>query len=230
VAALRHWYWLLRAVPRSALFNLRYFPPRTAVRLPVLVSHRTVLRALGGTVELGGRPRTGVVRVGFGGVGIFDQRFSRTVWEAGPSARVRFEGRAFLGHGSRLSALGDLTFGDGFLATAEARIICHHRVGFGRDVLMAWEATVVDTDFHRIYKPDGTWNVDAPVSVGDDVWLASGSWVHGGATVGSGSVIAAGAHVLRGETPPRALLAGIPARVVREDVSWDRSSPAVPRP
>ncbi len=50
--------------------------------------------------------------------------------------------------------------------------------------------------------------------VGNDVWIARRALVLGGVTIGDGAVIAAGAVVTRA-VPPYALVAGVPARVIR---------------
>ncbi len=56
--------------------------------------------------------------------------------------------------------------------------------------------------------------VKSPVHVGNDVWLGAKVTVTRGTWVGDGCV--AGAHaVLRGSYPERAVLVGVPARVVR---------------
>ncbi|MHC4836968.1 MAG: gamma carbonic anhydrase family protein [Planctomycetota bacterium] len=55
------------------------------------------------------------------------------------------------------------------------------------------------------------------VHIGDDVLIGMSATVLGGARIGDGAVVAAGALVKENfEVPPRTLVAGVPARVVRE--------------
>lgn len=58
-------------------------------------------------------------------------------------------------------------------------------------------------------------DVGAPIVVGEDVWLGSGALVLPGVTIGRGAVIAAGS-VVQADVPPGVVVAGVPARVVRE--------------
>lgn len=53
-----------------------------------------------------------------------------------------------------------------------------------------------------------------PVTIGNDVWIASGAIVLPGVAVGDHAIIAAGA-VVNTDVPPYAIVAGVPARVVR---------------
>lgn len=57
--------------------------------------------------------------------------------------------------------------------------------------------------------------VAAPIAIERNVWLGAGATVLQGVTVGSDAVIAAGAVVTR-DVPPRTLVAGVPAQVLRE--------------
>ena len=57
--------------------------------------------------------------------------------------------------------------------------------------------------------------VAAPITIERNVWLGAGATVLQGVTVGSDAVVAAGAIVTR-DVPARTLVAGVPARVVRE--------------
>ena len=55
------------------------------------------------------------------------------------------------------------------------------------------------------------------VEIGDDVLIGMSATVLGGAVIGDGAVVAAGAVVKENAVvPPRTLVAGVPARVVRE--------------
>ena len=54
----------------------------------------------------------------------------------------------------------------------------------------------------------------APIRIGRGVWIAAGATVLQGVTVGEDAVVAAGAVVTK-DVPPRTLVAGVPARVVR---------------
>lgn len=58
--------------------------------------------------------------------------------------------------------------------------------------------------------------VSAPISIGDGTWIGARAVVLGGADVGAGCIIAAGAVVTAGVYPAQSLLAGVPARVLRQ--------------
>jgi acetyltransferase-like isoleucine patch superfamily enzyme len=57
--------------------------------------------------------------------------------------------------------------------------------------------------------------VAAPIVIERNVWLGAGATVLQGVTVGSDAVVAAGTVVTR-DVPPRTLVAGVPAQVVRK--------------
>lgn len=53
-----------------------------------------------------------------------------------------------------------------------------------------------------------------PVTIGNDVWIATGVLVLPGVTIGDGSVIGAGSVVAK-DIPPYSLAVGNPCRVIR---------------
>lgn len=59
------------------------------------------------------------------------------------------------------------------------------------------------------------WESAAPITLGDNVWLGASVVVCPGVTIGADSVVAAGAVVTK-NVPAGVLVAGVPARVIRE--------------
>ena len=76
----------------------------------------------------------------------------------------------------------------------------------------------------------GTWAQSAPppsdlplkgdTVVGNDVWIGARVLILKGITIGDGAVVAAGSVVTR-DVPAKALVAGNPARIIKEDVYWN---------
>ena len=105
--------------------------------------------------------------------------------------------------------------GEGTFVNHRTELVAHQHVRLGRDCLLAWDVLVLDSDSHSV---DGGPR-SAPVTIGDRVWIGCRATVLKGVTIGDGAVVAA-CSVVTGDVPAGALVAGNPARVVREGVTW----------
>lgn len=209
---------LALALPKTIIFNFRYLPLREALKLPFLISHNVVLRKLGGRVHVR-NPSLFSIRIGFGDVGIFDKELSRSVWCVGGT--VEFLGVASIGHGSKISVDGLLTIGNNFHISAESSICVKKSVIIGNDVLVSWDVLIMDTDFHVITDENGVIiNEDDPIFISDNVWIGCRSLILKGVTISFGTVIAAGAIVSKSITKPNCIVAGVPAKTVRDNIFW----------
>jgi hypothetical protein len=211
----------LRSIFRSLYFNLKYFPFSQAIKLPVLLTPNVYLKVTKGKITIDAPIRTGMIRIGVDGVGIFDHRHSKAIWEVW--GEVIFKGTARFGHGSKISVgeSGRLTLGDEFLITAESTICCFNEVSFGNHCYLSWEILVMDTDYHKITDMQGTIiNPDMPVRFGNNVWIGCRSTVLKGSSVEDNNIIAAGS-LLTGPVPGQnQVIGGTPAKVIRTGVNW----------
>ncbi len=125
---------------------------------------------------------------------------------------------------------GSITIGDNCYFT-NAVLLAEGDVRFGNRVVIGWNATIADTDFHPL-PPELRW-ADAeacspladgtprpeipsrPVVVGDDVWIGPNAAVMKGVQIGAGAFIEPGS-VVTADVPARARVMGNPARVVGE--------------
>ncbi len=96
-------------------------------------------------------------------------------------------------------------------------------VRIGRDCMFAYDVDIRSSDSHALVDTatGERINAAADVVVGDHVWRAVGAQVLKGVTIGGGSVVAARAVVTH-DVAEGVVVAGNPARVVREGVAWQR--------
>ena len=91
-------------------------------------------------------------------------------------------------------------------------------VSIGNYVMMGEDCTII-TRNHRFDRTDipmmeQGFEKERPVTIEDDVWIGDRVTILPGVTVGSGSIIAA-ASVVTHDVPPYAIVAGIPAKVIK---------------
>jgi acetyltransferase-like isoleucine patch superfamily enzyme len=129
-------------------------------------------------------------------------------------------------------------FGDGVVVIGpraylgdDVVISCCDRVEVGELALLGHGVQVFDNDSHPL-DPDAReadWDAiayggsrdsgaigHAPVTIGRRAWIGLGSIVVKGVTIGEGAVVAAGS-VVTSSVPPGAVVAGNPARQIRDD-------------
>ena len=141
-----------------------------------------------------------------------------TVLSVGEEATLSLQGAILgrgsvvhIGPGSRL-AIGEKSyFNDGSTIAAGSTA----GVSIGRDCSISFGVTIIDDDGHGFGPPP----YSSPIVIEDRVWIGCNATVLKGVTIGKGSVVAAGAVVTK-SCPPRSLLAGVPAKVIREGVEW----------
>jgi acetyltransferase-like isoleucine patch superfamily enzyme len=100
-------------------------------------------------------------------------------------------------------------------------ISARHDIRIGSHCAISWNCSILDNDMHEVlFRPE-----DKPrergnfVHIEDHVWIGTGCTILRGVTIGRNSVVAAGSVVTR-DVPPNTLVAGSPAKVIKEIRGW----------
>ena len=124
----------------------------------------------------------------------------------------------------------NITLGCNFFANFDCKMLDVAPITIGDNVMLGANVTLA-TPVHplvadeRIIQqyPDGYHDLEyaKPITIGNNVWLASGVTVCGGVTVGDNVVVGAGSVVTR-DLPADTFCCGVPCRVVRPITDMDR--------
>ncbi len=112
--------------------------------------------------------------------------------------------------------------GDNFYANFNLTLVDDGNINIGNDCMFGPNVTIV-TASHPVApeKRRGGYQFNKDVNIGNDVWLAANVIILPGVTIGDGSVVAAGA-VVNKDVPANVVVAGVPARIVKEIGEHDR--------
>ena len=104
----------------------------------------------------------------------------------------------FINAGCKFQDQGGIEIGDGAL--------------IGHNVVMA-------TLNHAEDPSDRGSMIPGKITLGKNVWIGSNATILAGTTIGDGAIIAAGAVVTK-DVPANSIVAGNPAKVIKNNISW----------
>lgn len=143
----------------------------------------------------------------------------------GQDAQLFIDGDFIVGPGVHISVsregtlkIGGRKFESGSGITCRSRIMVERSVSIGYDCIIAWGVYITDSDWHSI---EGRQRFQ-PVKIGDHVWIAHDASVLKGAEIPSECIVAPKSAVTGKHAIEACLLAGSPAKVKRQNVTWTR--------
>lgn len=215
---------ILFALIRSIPINLKLFSLKKALKLPIIVSPLVKIRSLKGEVLIeNSEIKFGMIKIGFGDVGIFDKVFSRTIIQI--EGKVVFHGKTNIGHGSRIfvGKNGILEIGDKFNITAETAIICYKNIKFGNNNLISWENLFMDTDFHKVKElgKNEMTNKNKEISIGNNVWIGCRNIILKGTVISDNSIVGANSLLNKKFVKENIMIVGNPAKIIKENIEWE---------
>ena len=187
------------------------------VRSGVLVGPRVRIRGLSRISVSGSR-----LRIGLGFYGFADSRMNTLVRVRG---RLEAAGGVSIGIGNRWDIGPDavVRLGEAVHFSPQSLVIATEGITIGAGSEISWNSQLMDSDFHDIGYGAEPQPQSAPIVLGERVLVGSGASILRGTTIADGCVVAAGSVVRGVFDKPACVIAGVPARVVRENVTWDEN-------
>lgn len=108
-----------------------------------------------------------------------------------------------------------LNLGSGYI-NRYCKIRCYNEITIGNGVAISENFTIWDSDAHQMINGSAPTQ---PIVIGNNVWIGTNVTVLKGVKIGDGCVIAAGSLVTK-DVPENCLAAGVPAKVIKENVVW----------
>lgn len=114
------------------------------------------------------------------------------------------------------NAVGDVMIGNHTRIGLHNTIIGPVTIGNHVNLAQGITVTALNHNFSDAEKRIDEQGVNTtPVVIGDDIWIGANAVILPGVTIGSHSVVAAGSVVTK-DVPPHSLVAGVPAKIIRQ--------------
>ncbi len=213
-------FQIIRFLPWTIYFNFHYLPFKQALKLPIVL-YKPKLLCCKVKIRINGRVRFAMIKLGFYKVSLYPNTGIR--WENKGS--VIFNGWSIIGHASNISVgkTGTLRIGSGFRATCSLKLACYNKIDFGDNVLIGWDCTFTDTDFHSLHSTTGKTKAFGEIRIGNNNWIAMQTLCLKGGGTANYSVIGARSLVNTDFTKQgqKVLIIGNPARIVKTGIYHD---------
>ena len=118
----------------------------------------------------------------------------------------------------------DMNIGDRTIFIGDTNLTCIEgtKLHVGKDCLFALETVIRTGDGHSILNMDGVRiNPSQDVILGNHIWLGNKVTIQKGCQIADNCIVGTNAVATKIFDKPNCALAGIPAKILRENVSWE---------
>ena len=141
---------------------------------------------------------------------------TRLLLEENATMTVNNQFMMFAGSYIRVISGGHLILYGGFI-NENVQITCGDTIEIGKDCAIGRDVVIRSYDGHTI-EQEG-YRISEPIVIEDHVWIGQGALILKGVHIGKGAIIAAGAVVAK-DVPAHAVVGGVPAKVIKENIKW----------
>lgn len=220
-----HFCDLLLSVPKTIYFNFKVLPFKSAIKFPFVVSKDVKLQGVNRNSFIVNADKlpTASMRIGFGESSNARRESKSGLISIGKKGKIIVGKDLGLSQGCILIANeACITLGNHFRCSYSTTIDCYGEdITIGDDVVCGWNVTIRNGDGHRIIYNGNANPLSKTIYIDNHVWICANATVLKGTHILSDSIVAYGSLLTKTIDKERVLYGGVPAKVLREGVSWE---------
>lgn len=214
----------IRQYAKTVFFNFRHLPYNQAKHLPIYIGANVEVDVKGKVIVEGPVSREMIILGSVkGSRGVPGRKESYLLVDE--QATLRFHGKCRIVEGFtlRLDGKAEVSLGNLFRANKNWECYMRSKLTIGDGVRMGWNVHIRDCDGGRILNEKGeVTNSPRPITIGSHCWIASYATIMKGVTLPDDTVVSFRSLVTKPFTLTNTIIAGIPAKVVKENSYWDK--------
>ena len=217
---------IIFSFPKTLFFNLKVFPFKTAIKMPIFVSCYTKIKGVNKTNFICSldNPKFGMCRIGISGseTGLLIKKTSLLYIHNG--GKIIVNGPVSISRGAYIEAnAGSIVFGKNTKMNTGCYIESEKsKIEIGDDCSFGWNCVVKNCDGHHIVLDNQVVKNHGDIYIGHHCWICSESSILKNAFLGNDCVLAYKSILTKKVSDrPGCLYAGSPAKIIKENINWE---------
>lgn len=98
------------------------------------------------------------------------------------------------------------------------------KIEIGEDCMFSRDIRMNTSDFHSIISTETGKRINPPqdIKIENHVWVGNNAFIGKGSVIRKNTVVASRAYLSGKEYPSHTIIGGLPAKVIKEKVTWSR--------
>lgn len=205
---------------KTIYFNFRYLPFRQAVYLPIwITTNFKVMKLKRGQIVLDFPYRKNFFLGDCGSVGLQEMKGGIYMEE---DAKLILNAMCVIGQGTTLRCDKNavIELGRNFYCNKNCHLRSAEKIKIGDECSLGWNVQINTDDGHAILHDGKEVGRIGSIEIGNHVWVTSNTIVTKNVKIADGCIVAQGAVVTKSITELKSLIAGIPAKVIKDNIAW----------
>jgi acetyltransferase-like isoleucine patch superfamily enzyme len=121
--------------------------------------------------------------------------------------------------GCKIHVNGKVTIGDNTYIMPHTMLVVNSSLHIGSNCAISWNCQIMDNDGHEFFINGLKQESVAPIFIGNNVWIGNNAIIKKGVKIGDGAAVASGSVVTK-DVPGGVVVAGVPAKIIRDNIDW----------